>query len=128
MSNQIFYFFYNFAHRSDFFDHVVVFFAVWFPYLVIILAGLFLLFHHEVIFADNPYQVFMQKKKEILMVFLSGILAYIAASILKFLISLPRPFDALNNVVSLFPETGHTFPSGHAAFFMALATSIFLTH
>ncbi len=128
MNNQIFYFFYSFAHQSNFFDHIIIFFGVWFPYLVIILAGLFLLFHHEVFQAENPYQVFMQKKKEIILVFFSGILAYIAAYVIKHFVVLERPFNSLSNVVSLFPETGHTFPSGHATFFMALAVSIFLTH
>jgi len=128
MNNQIFYFFYNFAHKSNFFDNVIVLFGVYFPYAVIILAGLFLLFHHEVFRAESPFQVFLQKKKEILLVFFTGISAWMLAYVFKFFIFLPRPFEALNGVVSVFPETGHTFPSGHASFFMALAFSIFFLH
>jgi undecaprenyl-diphosphatase len=92
------------------------------------LAGIFLLFHHEVLRAENPYRVFWQKKKEILSAFFAGILAYILASILKIFIHLPRPFDAFSNVHALIPETGFSFPSGHATFFMALAVSIFFYH
>jgi undecaprenyl-diphosphatase len=128
MNTQIFFFFYNLAHQSQIFDDMVVFFAVYFPYLVIILAGLFLLFHHEVFGAAEPLRVFMQKKKEILLVFFSGIVAYLVADILKIFIHTWRPFDAFSNVHALISETGYSFPSGHATFFMALAVSIFFSH
>jgi undecaprenyl-diphosphatase len=128
MNNQIFFLFYNLAHQSQIFDKIVIFFAVYFPYLVIILAGLFLLFHHEVFQAENPFQVFLQKKKEILLIFFSGILAYVIDTILKLLIHLPRPFDVFSQVRPLFPEDWYSFPSGHATFFSALAFSIFFIH
>lgn len=128
MNNQIFFFFYSFAHQSKIFDDVIIFFAVYFPYLVIIFAGLFLLFHHEVLGAETPAQVFWEKKKEILGVFFAGILAYIVSILLKIFIQTPRPFDAFSQVHSLISETGYSFPSGHATFFMALAMSIFFMH
>jgi len=128
MNNNIFFFFYNFAHQSKIVDGFIVFFAVYFPYLVVILAGLFLLFHHDVFQAENPFQVFLKNKKEILLVFFSGCLAWVVAQIFKILIHIPRPFVALTGVHSLFAETGHSFPSGHATFFMALAVSIFFLH
>lgn len=128
MNNSIFFFFYSLAHQSKFFDQMIVFFAVYFPYVVIILAGLFLLFYHEVFKAENPFQVFLQKKKEIFLIFFSSILAWILSFILKFLFHTPRPFDIFTQVRPLLSETGYAFPSGHATFFMALAVSIFLTH
>ncbi|MFA6520448.1 MAG: phosphatase PAP2 family protein [Candidatus Paceibacterota bacterium] len=128
MNNQIFFFFYNLAHQSLIFDNIIIFFAVYFPFLVIILAGLFLLFHHEIFRADNPYQVFLQKKKEIIPVFFASILAWIFSQILKYIIQSPRPFDLFTQVQSIFPETGYAFPSGHATFFMALAVALFLNH
>lgn len=128
MNQAIFFFFYNLAHKSVIFDKVVVFFAVYFPYIVVGLAGIFLLMHHEVFKAESPYQVFLQKKKEILKAFFTGALAWILAYIFKFLFSTPRPFDVLPQVQSLIREGGHAFPSGHAAFFMALAVSIFFFH
>src|SRR3989344_4848088 len=87
MNNEIFYFFYNLAHQSTIFDSVIVFFAFYFPYVVIILAGVFLLMHHDVLKAENPYQVFLEKKKEILKAFFAGILAWLLAQVLKFLFS-----------------------------------------
>jgi len=116
------------AHHSQVFDAVVVFFAVYFPYIVIIIAGLFLLFHHEVLQAENPFQVFLEKKKEILMVFFIGIIAYLADTAIKFIIQTPRPFDVFSQVHPLFAEDWYSFPSGHATFFMALAFALFFLH
>ena len=128
MNNTIFYFFYNLAHQTAWLDNVIIFFAVYFPYLVIIIAGVFLLIHHEVFKAESTFQIFLQKKKEIFSAFIIGIIAYILSYILKFLFHTPRPFDILPQVQSLFTETGFSFPSGHASFFMALALSIFFYH
>lgn len=112
MNNTIFYFFYNLAHQSNFFDYVVIFFGFWFPYIVIGLAGLFLIFYRK-------------SWRESFLVFFSGGLAVFFDLILKNLIQIPRPFLALNNIQTLFPEAGYAFPSGHATFFSALAFSIF---
>ena len=128
MNETIFYFFYNLAHRSEIFDKLIIFFAFYFPYIVIILAGLFLLFHHDVFKAENPYQVFLQKKKEILMVFITSGFAWILAKLLKIFIQVDRPFTELSNIDPLILKTDFAFPSGHATFFMALAVCIFLLH
>lgn len=128
MNNAIFFFFYSLAHQSVFLDKGIVFLAVYFPYVVVILAGLFLLFHHEVLKAESPARVFWEKKKEILTVFLPGCTAWVVAAILKNVFQTPRPFLALTNVSSLFAESGFAFPSGHATFFSALAFSIFFLH
>jgi membrane-associated phospholipid phosphatase len=128
MNNIIFFFFYNLAHHSQIFDKTVIFFAVYFPYLVIILAGLFLLFHHEIFSAEHPFKALRQKWKEIVLVFFSGILAYIADTLLKFLIHTKRPFEIFPQVHPLFSESWYSFPSGHATFFMAIAVSIFFYH
>lgn len=115
MNNQIFFFFYNLAHQSNFFDHVVVFLGVWLPYLVILTAGLYLIFYRK-------------SWREFFVVFFSGGLAVFFDLILKHLIQAPRPFIALADIQTLFPETGFAFPSGHATFFAALAVAIFFFH
>ena len=125
MNNTIFYFFYNLAHQFSFFDGLIVFFAVYFPYLVILSAFLFLLFHREALASLKPFAEFKKKYREIVLVFFSGGLAWIVAKILKTLIHADRPFVALSNVRSLFTETGSAFPSGHATFFMGLAVALF---
>jgi len=128
MNNQIFFYFYNLAHQSVFFDKLVVFLAVYFPFIVVFVAGIFLLMHHEVFKAKNVLQILIQKKKEILFVFVSAFISYVLAVILKIIFHTLRPFLALPNVHALFSETGFAFPSGHAAFFGALGVALFFTH
>ena len=128
MNEQIFYFFYNFAHQSSLMDGAIVFLADIFPYIVVMVAGLFILFHHEIFRAENPFRVFLYKRKEMFLVAFSLILATFLSYALKIVFQTPRPFDALPGVVSLFPESGHAFPSMHSAFFMALAVAIYLMH
>jgi undecaprenyl-diphosphatase len=112
MNNAIFFFFYDLAHQSQILDKVVVFFAVYFPYIVAVLAGLFLLFYRK-------------SWREFFIVFFSAGLAVLVSLIFKFLIRAPRPFLALPGVHALFSETGYAFPSGHATFFSALAVALF---
>src|SRR3989344_3351084 len=57
MNEIIFFFFYNLAHQNVFFDDLVIFFAIYFPYVVIFLAGVFLIMHHEVFKAESTSQV-----------------------------------------------------------------------
>ncbi len=128
MNNQIFFFFYNLAHRSEFFDNFVVFIAHTFPYIVILLAGIFLLVHHDVLPSKNPFKIFAQRWKEIVLVFFSGIFAWCISQILKLLIHTSRPVVEFQNVVSLIQKNDFSFPSGHATFYMALAFAIFFSH
>lgn len=128
MNNQLFFFFYNFSHKSEFLDKLIVFFAHTFPYIVILLAGVFLLFHHEVLFSKKPFQALAEKWKEIILVFFTGGFAWVIARVLKFFIQLPRPSSALSDITTLFPADGYAFPSGHATFYMGLAVAIYLNH
>lgn len=128
MNETIFYFFYNFAHQSVSLDWLIVFCAQTFPYIVIMLAGIFLLFHHEIFRAQNPFQVLMQKYREILIVFFSAGIAVVLAKLFKLLFHTIRPFELLPQVQSLFFESDYAFPSGHATFFMALAFAIYFSH
>jgi undecaprenyl-diphosphatase len=128
INNKIFLFFYDLAHRSYFFDKLTVFVAHIFPYIVVLLAIIFLLFHHEVLPSPNPFKEFAKRWKEIILVFFSGIFAWCLAYILKLFFYVPRPFLKLSNVVPLLDKSDYSFPSGHATFFMALATAFFLSH
>lgn len=115
MNNNIFFFFYNLAHQSVFFDKVIIFFADTFPYLVILIAMAYLFFYKK-------------DWKDFFVVFISSGLAWFLAYVLKILIHIPRPFDVFSQVSALFSETGYAFPSGHATFFMALAFALFFNH
>src|SRR3989344_5061174 len=113
MNELVFFFFYNLAHQSVFFDRLVTFTAVYFIYLVIILAFIFLFFHHHVLPSPNPFREFLNKWKEFILICVSGGSSWVIAKILKVLIHTPRPFDAFPQVQALFSETGYAFPSGH---------------
>jgi len=115
MNNSIFFFFYNLAHKSEFFDKFVIFIADIFPYIVVIFAFIFLFFYRK-------------NFKEIILVFFSGFLAWFVAYVLKFLFHTERPFSIFTNVNPLFSETSYAFPSGHATFFIALAMALFFNH
>jgi len=131
INNSIFFFLYSFAHRSDFLDKEIVFLAQTLPYIVIVLAMLFLIFHHDAMPKKESFRelkAFFKKWKEIGLVFFSGILAWCLASLFKNLFHTLRPFDVFTNVHSLISESGFAFPSGHATFYGALAVSIYFCH
>lgn len=129
MNKEIFYSIYSFAHQSIFLDNLIVFIAGNFGYLIILFAMIFLLFHHDVIRAKDPMDVFLRKWKEISLVFFAGIFAWVLATILKMFINTPRPFLKFSDVQPLFFHGGmDSFPSGHATFFSALAISLFFSH
>ena len=140
INNQIFFTLYDLAHRFIFFDKLVVFTAEYLPYLVILVASIFLLWHHEVFFLKDVSGSLIKKTfsqiilsirakwAEIVLVFFSGVLAWCLSQVLKIIIHIPRPFIAFSNVVPLVRETSYSFPSGHATFFMALAFALYFSH
>lgn len=129
MNETIFFFFYELAHQSPLFDQVVTFVAVYFIYIVIVLAITFLLFHHDFSFSWSPIRESINKFKEFILLFLSAGLAWVLANkVLKVLIHTPRPFDVFPEVQSLFAETGYAFPSGHTSVAAAVAFALFLNH
>ena len=128
LNTQIFYAFYGLAHQSFVLDRMIFFFAQTFPYLVIFLSVIFLLFHHEVFAKKYPIKALFKKLKEIFVTFLSVFIAWLSAIYLKTVFSVPRPFIQFPKVIPLIAESDFSFPSGHAAFFMGLAVAIFLHH
>jgi len=112
MNNAIFYFFYNFAHKSVILDWLVVFTAIYFPFVVAFLAFLYLLFYRKSV-------------KEFFIVFVTAGAAGLISKLLKILIHTSRPTLVLQNISTLFTKTSYAFPSDHATFFMALALSMF---
>lgn len=95
----------------------VVFFAEYFPYLV---AALFVFF---VIF-----RVLLQRDKWLLLGagFGAALVARGAVEVIRLFVERSRPFVNSETVVALLSETSYSFPSGHAAFFFALSTVVFL--
>lgn len=118
MNEQIFNLFYGLTHTNPALDAVISFVAV--QYGIVILAALLIyLFEHD------------DKKKgvgDLVVVLASASSAWFFAHFLKNIFHTLRPFDALSWVKPLVIENGYAFPSGHATFFMALASSLWFYH
>ncbi|QQG42575.1 MAG: phosphatase PAP2 family protein [Candidatus Giovannonibacteria bacterium] len=76
------------------------------------------------------YVLGRDKKRELLMIihsFAAALVArFIFTDIIRYFYDRPRPFEVLGNVYQLMQHSpGGAFPSGHAAFFFALATGVF---
>ncbi|KKR83277.1 MAG: Phosphoesterase PA-phosphatase related protein, partial [Candidatus Nomurabacteria bacterium GW2011_GWA2_40_97] len=69
--------------------------------------------------------LFRSSRKELILLCISGGLAYAFAKILKILMHTERPFVLFPQVTSLFLETGYAFPSGHTAVASAIAFLIY---
>ncbi|TSC84421.1 MAG: PA-phosphatase-like phosphoesterase [Parcubacteria group bacterium Gr01-1014_17] len=106
----------NLAGQSPVFDAAIIFLAKYFPYAVV-LAFLALLF----------YSGYAKREKIRIFwvtMFSVAIARYGITELIRFFYYRPRPFVAYE-IQPLFAEHSWSFPSGHAAFFFALATSLY---
>ena len=118
MNETIFNFFYGLAHQSPVLDMVISFVAV--QYGFVILSALFIyLYQHD----DKKEGI-----KDIFVVLASAVTAWFLAHFLKNIFHTLRPFDAFEWVSPIVSESGYAFPSGHATFFMALASTLWFYH
>ncbi len=113
---KLLYFLNNFAGKSQIFDTLTVFLA---SYLQYFLVAAFLLLLY---FSAYP-------RREKLYLFWTTILSIIVArlgitEIIRLFYHRPRPFVTLQ-VHQLLSENEWSFPSGHSAFFFAMATAIY---
>lgn len=116
IDQNIFYFFNSLAGHWRIFDGFVIFFSSYFQY---ILVALFLLL-------CAGYS--KRKKYFFFLTALSSVLfaRLIVVPLMQYLFNRPRPFLSLSGVKQLVSPIGSSFPSGHAAFFFALAAVIFI--
>ncbi|OHA19409.1 MAG: hypothetical protein A2670_01850 [Candidatus Taylorbacteria bacterium RIFCSPHIGHO2_01_FULL_48_38] len=117
MDAQLFHLLNNFARQSRAFDAIVIFLAEYLPYAIVI-AFFALLFY-------SGYT-----KREKIKIFWTTALATIVArygitELIRLFYHRPRPFVAYDTP-ALFAEGSWSFPSGHATFFFALATAVYL--
>ena len=113
---KLFYFLNNLAGQSCFFDALVIFFAKYFQYF---LGAFFLTL---LFFWKYP----RQKKFHIfLTAFISAAVARFGITeIIRFLYHRPRPF-LIHQVNEVLSSNEWSFPSGHSAFFFAMAVAIY---
>jgi undecaprenyl-diphosphatase len=117
LDTQLFYFLNNLAGQSPILDGTIVFLASYLAYI----AGIFFL---ALVFFS---QYSKRKKWELLLVV--GISALVArfgvTELVRLFIHRPRPFLSLP-VHQLLTDSAWSFPSGHATFFFALSTAVYL--
>ena len=114
---KLFYFFNDLAGKSPLFDTFTVFLASYFQYFVIATFLLLLLFSQIV-------------RREKFHIFWATIVASVVArfgvtELIRFFYHRPRPF-LVYQVYQLLSGNEWSFPSGHSAFFFAMATAIYL--
>lgn len=103
------------AGQNVWLDRLAVFFSDYIGYVLLVV--LVLVF----IFKSVKLSRFM-----ILVALISAVVSRgIITTIIRFFYHHPRPFEVLT-VKQLIPESGYSFPSGHAAFYFALSTGIYL--
>lgn len=117
LDTQLFYLLNNLAGQSPFFDAVVVFLASYLAYTLVVLFLVLLLI--------SQYS----KREKLHIFFITTISAFVArfgiTEIIRFFYHRPRPFIDMP-VNQLLTNDLWSFPSGHTAFFFALATAVYL--
>lgn len=114
--NQVlFQFIYGLSHRNFLLDDLGIFCAQYLPYLLVI-GFLILVFYEE----GWRRKWYFFSEAAIAIILSRGLLT----EIIRFFYNHPRPFDVLG-FTPLIGESGYSFPSGHAAWFFALAMVIF---
>ncbi|MBI4692045.1 MAG: phosphatase PAP2 family protein [Candidatus Terrybacteria bacterium] len=118
MNQALFYYLNNFSGRLEWFDDIIVFFAKDFGYLLVLLFIGLLVFGKRTAVSKKKIFLFAGAS-----VFLSRM---IITEIIRAFYYCPRPFasDSVNQLL-IHDYTG-SFPSGHAAFFFALAMAVYL--
>jgi len=103
----------QFAGRWLWLDTLGIYFAEYFEYVVVFCLVLFLL-------------KFKKYWKMVFQAFISAILArFVIVELIRWIWQKPRPFVE-NNINLLLTHDAPAFPSGHAAFFFALSTIVYL--
>lgn len=120
MNQNLFNFLNNFALKNSLADTAIIFLAQYLGYFLLVVFFILLFLKKD--WKDN-----LLRKKIFLISFLSVIFSRLVfTEAIRFFYASNRPF--VGNIVNqlLFHETSYSFPSGHAAFYFALAISIFL--
>ena len=116
MNESILLFLNSYANSSPLISQGVVFCAEYLGYVVLV--------------AIIAYGLFGKDRKtdirQVLSLFAAAGFSWVVASASKYFFPSPRPFEALQSIQALFIHGGmDSFPSGHAAFFGALAFGTF---
>lgn len=115
---QLFYLLNGIAGQSRLLDTVIVFFASYLAYILIIIFAVLLFV------SQYPKR---EKWEIVFVTAISGVIARFGVTeLIRFFYHRPRPFTALPGVHQLLTDSAWSFPSGHAAFFFAMSTAVYL--
>ena len=114
---QLFYFLNNLAGQSSWGDALILFCA---NYLAYLMGALFV---GLLVFKAWP------KREKLILLFIAGVSTFLARGVIteaiRYFYHRPRPFSVLP-VHQLMTDSAWSFPSGHATFFFALSTAVYL--
>jgi len=116
LNDTLFTFLNSFALQYAWLDVLIVFLAEYLPWVVAVSVFIFFFF-------DKNKQ---GRVVQLTLVLISAFGATVVSDIIKEAVASPRPFLALSDINVLFIHGGmDSFPSGHAAFFSALAFAFY---
>jgi|SRR3989344_3804246 len=113
---KLFHFFNDIAGKSFIADAFIVFFAEYLQYLVVVVF-LFLLY--------VSYYTLQEKRRMFQVVIISILISRVGVTdLIRIFYHRPRPYLEIP-AHNLLAESAFSFPSGHAAFFFALAAAVY---
>lgn len=115
---KLFHFLNNLVGQSHVFDALIIFFASYLQYFLI-----------AIFFAFLYFSAYLKREK--LHIFFITAFSVIVSrfgitELIRFFYHRPRPFITDSNVQYLVSDNSWSFPSGHSAFFFAMAMAIYL--
>ena len=134
MNKEFFLIINSLAGRFNWLDQFMIFSAEWLGYFLVLflfvpfLATFFIKGERLSAWLRRALLEFSYYKKMIFLAFGSAIVSrFVFVELIRFFYYHPRPFAVINNVNQLINhETTSSFPSGHATFYFALATGVYL--
>lgn len=115
----IFNFLNSFAGKSAILDKIIVFFAEYLGGILIFGALSLIVISYN---RKKEFQIFL------LSIFSALVSRFFFTEIIRYYYPRPRPFAVLNINQIINHSTTPSFPSGHAAFYFALAFAVYLYH
>lgn len=128
INTELFYFFNGLAGHFSYLDISIIFLTTYLVEIVFVLVGIYMIvwfpFVHTPPSLARLSQFFYALEMGFALVF-----TWVFVKVLKFIIAHPRPFEVLLESQQLISISGgDSFPSGHAAMTMALATTVYYKH
>jgi undecaprenyl-diphosphatase len=118
LDQRVFQLIYMTAHRNAFWNVLAIFFAEYLPYLMV-LAFLVLVYYQK----GWRRKVYLFCEAALAIILSRGILT----EVIRYFYHEPRPFS-FYGFAPLFNEGAWSFPSGHAAWFFALAMAVWFAN